>query len=54
MTAAAFLKKFAGDLAWAHLDIAGTAWDTPRYELYDGGATGVGVRLLLRFIEGFE
>jgi leucyl aminopeptidase len=54
VTAAAFLKKFAGDLAWAHLDIAGTAWDTPRNELYDGGATGVGVRLLLRFIEGFE
>ncbi len=54
VTAAAFLKKFAGDLAWAHLDIAGTAWDTPRNELYDGGATGVGVRTLLRFIEGFE
>lgn len=53
-TAAAFLRKFAGDLAWAHLDIAGTAWDTPRNELYDGGASGVGVRLLVRLLEGLE
>lgn len=54
VTAAAFLKKFAGDLKWAHLDIAGTAWDTPRNELYEGGASGVGVRTLVRFIEGLE
>jgi leucyl aminopeptidase len=54
VTAAAFLKKFAGDLNWAHLDIAGTAWDTPRNELYEGGASGVGVRMLVRFIEGLE
>ena len=26
VTAAVFLKEFAGDLPWAHLDIAGTAW----------------------------
>ena len=26
ITAAMFLKEFAGDLPWAHLDIAGTAW----------------------------
>jgi leucyl aminopeptidase len=25
-TAASFLGKFAKDLAWAHLDVAGTAW----------------------------
>jgi len=54
VTAAAFLKKFAGDLNWAHLDIAGTAWDTPRNELYEGGASGVGVRMLVRFIEALE
>jgi leucyl aminopeptidase len=53
-TAAAFLKKFAGDLVWAHLDVAGTAWDTPRNELYDGGASGVAVRMLLKFLEGLE
>src|SRR5262249_338290 len=54
VTAAAFLKKFAGDLNWAHLDIAGTAWDTPRNELYDGGGWGGGVRMLVRFTEGLE
>ena len=53
-TAAAFLRKFAGELAWAHLDIAGTAWDTPRNELYEGGATGVGVRMLVRLLESLE
>ena len=26
ITAAAFLREFAGDVPWAHLDIAGTAW----------------------------
>ena len=26
ITAAAFLRAFAGDGPWAHLDIAGTAW----------------------------
>jgi len=54
VTAAAFLRKFAGDLAWAHLDIAGTAWDVPKTELYEAGASGVGVRTLLRFIEGLN
>jgi leucyl aminopeptidase len=51
VTAAAFLQKFAGDLNWAHLDIAGTAWDTPKTEYYAKGATGVGVRTLVQFIQ---
>ncbi len=46
-TAAAFLHEFV-DFPWAHLDIAGTAWDggDKRYHP-DEGATGVGVRLLV-------
>ena len=28
IVAAEFLKRFTGDVPWAHLDIAGTAWDT--------------------------
>jgi len=48
ITGAAFIQEFTGDLPWAHLDIAGTAWN-------DGGAhgevpqyaTGFGVRLLI-------
>ncbi|MDP9345541.1 MAG: leucyl aminopeptidase [Actinomycetota bacterium] len=43
---AAFLKRFAGDVPWAHVDIAGTAWDTGRPYIGKGGA-GFGVRLLL-------
>ena len=28
ITAAQFLARFAGDTPWAHLDIAGMAWDS--------------------------
>jgi leucyl aminopeptidase len=45
--AGAFLEEFVDGKPWAHLDIAGTAWDTGR--AYVGkGATGFGVRLLVR------
>jgi leucyl aminopeptidase len=43
---AAFLSNFVGDVPWAHLDIAGSAWDLGR--AYSGkGASGYGVRLLV-------
>jgi leucyl aminopeptidase len=43
---AAFLSKFVGETPWAHLDIAGSAWDLNR--AYVGkGASGYGVRLLV-------
>jgi len=51
ITAALFLKEFAGDTPWVHIDIAGPArslvdeFDTPK------GATGAGVRTLVRWIE---
>ena len=45
ITAAEFLHHFAGDVPWAHLDIAGTAYGVRR-PYFDKGATGVGVRLL--------
>ncbi len=45
-TAAHFLQNFVDDIAWAHLDIAGTAFDVPNISYYGPGATGVGVRLL--------
>ncbi|MGH2886426.1 MAG: M17 family metallopeptidase, partial [Solirubrobacteraceae bacterium] len=47
LTAAEFLHHFAGDVPWAHLDIAGTAWDVRRSYYADKGATGFGVRLLV-------
>jgi len=58
-TAAAFLQAFIGDrkgkkgepLPWAHLDIAGTAYlDDPR-GYHTSSATGVGIRLLIDFLE---
>jgi leucyl aminopeptidase len=45
ISAAGFLEEFVGDTPWAHLDIAGTAWDVGR--AYTGNdASGFGVRLL--------
>ena len=45
-TAAEFLRRFAGDVPWAHLDIAGTAWNTGKAYAPKGGS-GYGVRLLI-------
>jgi leucyl aminopeptidase len=43
---ATFLSNFVGETPWAHLDIAGSAWDLGR--AYVGkGASGYGVRLLV-------
>ncbi|MCH8313011.1 MAG: leucyl aminopeptidase [Nitrospinae bacterium] len=47
---AAFLKPFAGDQPWAHLDIAGTSWGAKKPYI-PKGASGFGVRLLVNFLE---
>jgi len=44
--AGAFLEQFTEGARWAHLDIAGTAWDVGR-EYVGKGATGFGTRLLV-------
>jgi leucyl aminopeptidase len=46
ITAAEFLKRFTGDVPWAHLDIAGMAWDGGKAYAPKGG-NGFGVRLLV-------
>ena len=46
ITAAAFLGKFAKDLSWAHLDIAGTAYRGGK----DKGSTGRPIPLLADFL----
>jgi len=51
-TAAAFLKVFAGDTAWAHLDIAPVAHSTKGRAEMSRGATGFGTRLLMELVEG--
>jgi leucyl aminopeptidase len=46
ITAGSFLEEFVGETPWAHVDIAGTAWDVGR--AYTGkDASGFGVRLLV-------
>ncbi|MCH4093507.1 MAG: leucyl aminopeptidase [Acetobacter peroxydans] len=55
ITAAQFLKRFVGETPWAHLDIAGVAWDDKARNGQPKGASGFGVRLLDRFVRtGFE
>ncbi|MCW2636343.1 MAG: Leucyl aminopeptidase [Blastococcus sp.] len=50
-TAALFLRPFAGELPWAHLDVAGPARaGSDDGELVKGG-TGFGARTLLRWLE---
>lgn len=48
---AVFLNHFVEKTPWVHLDIAGTAWFSEAKYYYNFGATGVGVRLLLRYLE---
>ena len=52
LNAGLFLQTFVGDHPWAHLDIAGPAFNEGGAHGYTaGGGTGVGVRTLLAFLE---
>ncbi|WP_407411847.1 leucyl aminopeptidase [Acinetobacter sp.] len=46
VTAACFLQRFTGDYRWAHLDVAGSAWNSGANK----GATGRPVPLLMQLI----
>lgn len=50
ITSARFIQRFVGDTPWAHLDIAGTAMNSPKSEISQGWASGYGVRLLNEFV----
>ncbi len=50
ITAACFLSRFVDDIPWAHLDIAGTAWNMKGTDISAKGATGAGVRLVLDYL----
>jgi leucyl aminopeptidase len=52
VTAAMFLKEFAGSGPWAHLDIAGTAWADESKAWMPKGATGAMVRTLVELARG--
>jgi leucyl aminopeptidase len=54
ITAALFIKKFTNGLAWAHIDMASTAWKPASASpLSPSGATGFGVRLLDQLSQDF-
>ncbi|MEB3265862.1 MAG: leucyl aminopeptidase [Cyanobacteriota bacterium] len=51
ITAALFLRDFVpADMAWAHLDIAGTVWSEKGRGADPAGATGFGVRTLVNWV----
>jgi leucyl aminopeptidase len=49
---AAFLSSFVGETPWAHLDIAGSAWDLGRAYAAKS-ASGYGVRLLVELARSY-
>src|SRR3989442_641064 len=53
ITAAMFLKEFAGDAPWVHLDIAGTAWLDEAKPWAAKGGSGIAVRTLIDFVMNF-
>ena len=52
-TAAMFLKEFAEDTPWIHLDIAGTAWMEDNKPWIAKGPSGIAVRSLIEFAREF-
>jgi leucyl aminopeptidase len=52
-TAAAFLREFAEDTPWLHLDIAGTAWMEDAKPWIAKGPSGIAVRSLVEFVRDF-
>ena len=50
-TAAQFLQHFVNDVHWAHLDIAGVAWEKKGTHITPKGAVGFGVRLLNQLVK---
>ena len=53
ITAALFLQEFVGDLPWAHIDIAGTAWAEEAKPYLPKGPSGVAVRTLAELALSF-
>jgi leucyl aminopeptidase len=54
ISAAMFLKEFAEDTPWIHLDIAGTAWMEDAKPWIAKGPSGIAVRSLIEFVKGWS
>ena len=53
ITGAWFIREFAGDTPWIHLDIAGTAWNDDAKAWLAKGPTGVALRTLIHLVMSF-
>jgi leucyl aminopeptidase len=50
ITAAQFLQRFVNGVPWVHIDIAGTAMESPKSDISQSWASGFGVRLLNQLV----
>jgi leucyl aminopeptidase len=53
ITGAMFIREFAGDTPWIHLDIAGTAWNDDAKPWLAKGPTGVALRTLVNLVMSY-
>jgi leucyl aminopeptidase len=54
ISAAMFLKEFAGETPWVHLDIAGCAWNEEKKPWIAYGPSGVAVRSILEWVRSYS
>lgn len=54
ITAGAYLEKFVDKTPWAHLDIAGTAWNFTEKSYIPKGPSGIAVRTLLTLVRNWK
>jgi len=54
ISAAMFLKEFAGETPWIHLDIAGCAWNEEKKPWLPYGPSGVAVRSILEWVRSYS
>jgi leucyl aminopeptidase len=54
ISGAMFLKEFAGDTPWIHLDIAGCAWNEENKPWIAHGPTGIAVRSIVEWVRSYN
>lgn len=54
ITASCFLREFAEETPWVHLDIAGTAWENERKPHQAKGPTGVAIRSVVNYVFNYS
>jgi leucyl aminopeptidase len=54
ISAAMFLKEFAGDTPWVHLDIAGCAWNEDKKPWHAYGPSGIAVRSIVEWVRQYS